>query len=93
MTYRIFGAEVSPFSVKVRSYFRYKGIDHEWIIRDQAAMPEFQKYAKLPLIPLVVAPDDTGIQDSTPIIEQVEAAHPNGSVNHGLRRQHLAGSG
>ena len=81
MTYRVFGAEVSPFSVKVRSYFRYKGIDHEWIIRDQAAMPEFQKYAKLPLIPLVVAPDDTGIQDSTPIIEQVEAAHPEPSIH------------
>ena len=23
--YRIFGAEISPYSVKVRSYFRYKG--------------------------------------------------------------------
>ena len=34
MTYRIFGAEISPYSVKVRSYFRYKGIEHEWIVRD-----------------------------------------------------------
>ena len=81
MTYRVFGAEISPYSVKVRSYFRYKGIDHEWVVRDQAAMPEFQKYAKLPLIPLVVTPDDTGIQDSTPILERVEADHPEPSIH------------
>ncbi|MFP6624076.1 MAG: glutathione S-transferase N-terminal domain-containing protein, partial [Myxococcota bacterium] len=31
--YRIFGAEISPYSVKVRSYYRYKGIPHEWIPR------------------------------------------------------------
>jgi len=81
MSYRIYGAEVSPYSVKVRSYFRYKGIDHEWIVRSQATMPEFQKYAKLPLIPLVVTPDDTGMQDSTPIIEKVEAAFPEPSIH------------
>ena len=81
MTYRIFGAEVSPYSIKVRSYFRYKGIDHEWIIRDQASMPEFQQYAKLPLIPLVVTPNGEGIQDSTPILEKVEAAHPEPSIH------------
>ena len=27
--YRIFGIELSPYSVKVRSYFRYKRIPHE----------------------------------------------------------------
>ena len=54
--YRLFGAENSPFSVKVRSYFRYKAIPHEWIVRDGNSMAEFQKYAKLPLIPLLVTP-------------------------------------
>ena len=34
--YRIIGAEVSPYSVKTRSYFRYKGIPHEWILRGAA---------------------------------------------------------
>ena len=57
MSHRIYGAEVSPYSVKVRSYFRYKGIPHEWIVRSQETMADYQKYAKLPLIPLVVAPD------------------------------------
>ncbi len=76
MTYRIFGSELSPYSVKVRSYFRLKGLPHEWIPRSPAVQGEFQKYAKLPLVPLVVTPEGEGIQDSTPIIERFEATAP-----------------
>ena len=79
--HRIFGAEVSPYSVKVRSYFRYKQIPHEWIVRGAAQMEEFKKYAKLPLIPVVVTPADEGMQDSTPIIEKIEAEHPEPSIH------------
>ncbi len=79
--YRIYGAEVSPYSIKVRSYFRYKGIPHQWIVRDATRQEEFQKYAKLPLIPCVVTPDDEGIQDSTPIIEKLEALFPEPSIH------------
>ncbi len=78
---RIFGAENSPFSVKVRSYFRYKGIPHEWIVRDSSSMGEYKKFAKLPLIPLLVTPDDEAVQDSTPIIEKIERAHPDPSIH------------
>ncbi|MFO1086957.1 MAG: glutathione S-transferase family protein [Reyranellaceae bacterium] len=78
--FRIFGSELSPYSVKVRSYFRYKGLPHEWIPRSPAVQAEFQKYAKLPLVPLVVTPDGVGIQDSTPIIERLEASHPDPSI-------------
>jgi haloalkane dehalogenase len=65
-----------PYSVKVRSYFRYKRIPHEWVVRSIDKMDEYNRYAKLPLIPLVVAPDDTAMQDSTPIIEKMEARVP-----------------
>lgn len=75
--FRIFGSELSPYSVKVRSYFRYKDIPHEWIARSPVNQAEFDKYAKLPLVPLVVTPEGTGIQDSTPIIEVIEAKFPN----------------
>jgi glutathione S-transferase len=78
--YRLFGSELSPYSVKVRSYLRYKGIAHEWIPRSAANQAEFQKYAKLPLIPLVVTPRGEGLQDSTPIIERFEAAVPGPSI-------------
>jgi glutathione S-transferase len=79
--YRIIGAEMSPYSVKVRSYFRYKGIPFQWIPRNPASQAEFEKYAKMPIIPLVVTPDGTGIQDSTPIIEQIEKLHPEPSIH------------
>lgn len=79
--YRIFGMELSPYSVKVRSYFRYKGIPHQWIPRSTDNMAEFQKYAKLPLVPLLVTPEDEGIQDSTPIIERMEQGHPEPSIH------------
>ncbi|PJK31314.1 glutathione S-transferase family protein [Minwuia thermotolerans] len=75
-TYRIFGSELSPYSVKIRSWFRYKGLPHVWTPRTEANMAEFEKYAALPLIPLVVTPEDEGMQDSTPIIESLEKRHP-----------------
>ena len=74
--YRIFGSELSPYSVKVRSFFRYKDLPHDWIPRSPAVQGEFQKYAKLPLVPLVVTPEGEGVQDSTPILERFEAAAP-----------------
>jgi len=79
--HRIFGSELSPYSVKVRSYFRYKDIPHEWLERSQSTMGEFQKYAKLPLVPLVVTPDGEGLQDSTPILEAFEARFPEPSIH------------
>jgi glutathione S-transferase len=74
--YRVFGSELSPYSVKVRSYFRWKGLPHEWILRGMSNMEEFRRFAKLPLIPLVVTPEGEGLQDSTPIIEEMERRHP-----------------
>jgi glutathione S-transferase len=82
-SYRIFGAEMSPYSVKVRSYFRYKRIPHQWILRNAASQPEYEKLAKLPIIPLLVTPEDTGIQDSTPIIDRIEKLHPEPEVHPG----------
>lgn len=83
--FRIIGSELSPYSVKVRSYFRFKNLAHEWVARSPAVQAEFQKYAKLPLIPLVVTPpapngQSEGVQDSTPIIERFEASQAEPSV-------------
>jgi len=79
--YRIFGAEPSPYSVKVRSYFRYKAIPHEWIPRDSRSEAEYRKFAKLPLIPAVATPSGEGLQDSTPILERLEADFPEPSIH------------
>ncbi len=79
--YRIFGVELSPYSVKVRSYFRYKGIPHQWVTRNAESESEYQKYKRIPIVPLVVTPEDEGIQDSTPIIERIEAGNPEPSIH------------
>jgi glutathione S-transferase len=79
--YRIIGAEMSPYSVKVRSYFRYKAIPHQWVLRNPESQAEFEKYARMPIIPLVVTPEGGGIQDSTPIIDAMEKINPLPSVH------------
>lgn len=80
-TYRIFGSEMSPYSVKVRSYFRYKGIPHQWIPRRAESEEDYKRFAKLPIVPTVATPADEGLQDSTPIIERVESEHPEPSIH------------
>lgn len=79
--YRIFGAEMSPYSVKVRSYFRYKAIPHQWILRNATSQAEYEKHAKMPIVPLVVTPQGVGIQDSTPIIDKMEMLYPQPSIH------------
>ncbi|MCP4616566.1 MAG: glutathione S-transferase family protein [Bradyrhizobium sp.] len=79
--YRIIGAEMSPYSVKVRSYFRYKAIPHQWVLRNAASQAEYEKHAKIPVIPLVVTPEGAGIQDSTPIIDAMEKLFPEPPVH------------
>jgi len=79
--YRIIGAEMSPYSVKLRSYFRYKAIPHQWILRNAASQAEYEKYARVPIIPLVVTPEGTGLQDSTPVIDAMEKLFPEPSIH------------
>ena len=79
--YRIIGAEMSPYSVKIRSYFRYKAIPHQWLLRNAASQAEYDKYARMPIIPLVITPEGTGIQDSTPVIDAIEKLHPEPSIH------------
>jgi glutathione S-transferase len=79
--YRIFGAEMSPYSVKVRSYFRYKAIPHQWILRNAENQAEYEKHAKLPIVPLVITPQGIGIQDSTPIMDKMEMLFPQPSIH------------
>jgi glutathione S-transferase len=74
--YRIFGSEMSPYSVKVRAFFRYKRIPHGWIPRRADNDDEFRRYARLPLVPTVATPDGQGLQDSTPIMETLEVEFP-----------------
>ena len=79
-TYRLIGSEESPYSVKVRSYLRYKSIPHQWLTRSEAD-ELYQQLAKLPLIPLLITPEGGGFQDSTPIMEMLEQRHQEPSIH------------
>lgn len=78
--YRLYGADLSPYSVKVRQVLAYKSIPHEWIARSAARQAEFARYAKLPLVPVLVGADDFAQQDSTPIVETLERRYPEPSI-------------
>ncbi len=73
--YRLFGAETSPYSVKVRSFLRYKGVEFEWIGRSAATEEAFSALAKVPTVPLLLSPGRPANQDSTSIIATLEADH------------------
>jgi glutathione S-transferase len=78
--FRLYGAELSPYSVKVRSYLRFKGLEFQWLERTNARLEEFSRYAKLPLAPILVDAEDNALQDSTPMIEALEAQFPEPTI-------------
>ena len=81
--YRIFGSEMSPYSHKVRSWFRFKGVPYQWLPGGPGSSdPEYKKHARLPIVPTVVFPDgETAMQDSTPIIEALETSFPDPAIH------------
>lgn len=79
--FRLMGLEPSPYTMKVQSYLEYKGIPYEWVSRTMKAEPEFQKHAKVQLIPLLFFPSGETMQDSTPIIERLETENPDPSIH------------
>lgn len=78
--YRLFGAETSPYSLKVRSFLKYKGIDFEWVGRSQATEKEFESFARVPTVPLFISPNRAPNQDSTDILSCVESDHADPSA-------------
>ena len=78
--YRLFGAETSPYSLKVRAFLKYKGVDFDWIGRSQATEEEFQSFARVPTVPLLISPKRAPNQDSTDILSCVENDHAEPSA-------------
>lgn len=79
--YVIMGRPESGYSMKVRSAMRYKGVSSEWMDRCFRSEKLYQAHAKVQLIPLVFLPDGSAVQDSTPILEALEEAHPTPSFH------------
>ena len=78
---QLIGSQMSPYSVKLRSYLLYKKIPFSWVERGLRSNKLFQKHAQVQLIPLVIFPDGTSMQDTTPLIERFEAEHPDPTIH------------
>jgi glutathione S-transferase len=77
MTYRLYGAIASPYSLKMRAYMRYRRLSFIW--RDtHEARAEATAKVKVPVIPILEFPDGTFANDSTVLIERLEAVYDDG---------------
>jgi glutathione S-transferase len=72
--YRLFGTETSPYSVKVRSYLRYKKIPFDWVIKGYGTDAEFKELARSQALPMLVSPRGAVAHDSSLILAKIEKA-------------------
>ncbi|HEY8606059.1 MAG TPA: glutathione S-transferase family protein [Noviherbaspirillum sp.] len=89
--YKLYGADISYFTGKVRAYLRWKNIAFEEVPADARAFKEIiLPRVGFPVIPVVIAPDDACLQDSTEIIDMLESRIGGPSVYPATPRQRLA---
>ncbi|MFC7292480.1 glutathione S-transferase family protein [Hirschia litorea] len=75
-SYRLFGAETSAFSIKLRSYMRYKGLPHEWLARTSETESTLKEVSRFSTLPVLVTAGGFAVHDTTPTIEALEADSP-----------------
>lgn len=74
--YRLIGANGSPYSMKLRAILRYRGIPHDWLLRNVDIAQEIA-HIQPALIPILQYPDDGSYHiDSTPLAYALEERHP-----------------
>lgn len=70
--YRLYGAETSAFSAKLRSYLRYKQIEHEWRPRTVDTEAELKALARFPTLPVLVHPAGVAVHNANQVIDALE---------------------
>ena len=76
--YRFYASEISYFSGKVRPALRYKRLPYlELLATPPAYRQVIRPRTGLNMIPVVVTPDDETWQDSSDILDALEARHPD----------------
>ena len=79
--FRLMGLDPSPYTMKVESFLKFKGIPYEWVSRSLKNEKLFQEHAKVQLIPLLFFPSGETMQDSTLIIERLEKEHADPTIH------------
>ena len=73
--YRLIGFNPSPYSIKMRAVLRYRRLPFIWDNRTDAREVA-QQHGLPPVIPVLAMPDGTVMNDSTPLIHELERRHP-----------------
>jgi glutathione S-transferase len=73
--YDIYGGLGSPYSMKMRAIMRYRRLPHAWFQMRKDSPPIFN-HVKAPVIPVFRFPDGTWMNDSTPLVFELEKRHP-----------------
>lgn len=86
--YTLYGGDISYYSAKARAYLNYKGIDYQ----ELPATKEVYKTVIMPnvgwpVIPVVVTPNGTTLQDTSDIIDTLEQTFPQAPVLPATPRQ------
>lgn len=74
--YRIWQGQASPFSYKVMTFMNYKGIAYKKVRATLQELPWADKVAGQSIVPIMLAPDGQVMQDSTPIMIELEKKFP-----------------
>lgn len=79
--YQLIAAEVSLYSGKARAFLRHKQVAFEEVFASRdVIMNVVRPKTGLAMIPVLLMPDGTAVQDTTAIIDAIEARHPQRSV-------------
>lgn len=79
MTYRLYGALGSPYSLKMRAVLRYRRLPHLWIHGRQTHQDALEQ-VRAKVIPVLEYPDGRFLNDSTPLILDLERQHAERSI-------------
>ena len=80
MSYRLFGAETSAYSTKMRSYLKYKAFAFDWVPRTAETEDELKRLSRFGTLPVLVTSSGFAVHDTTPMMEALEADSPEPSA-------------
>jgi glutathione S-transferase len=79
--YILYGAEISYYTGKIRSYLRWKAIPFSEILANAGIYRDvILPRVGFPVIPVVVGPNDETLQDTSDIIDELERRFPAPSI-------------
>ncbi|MEM1349420.1 MAG: glutathione S-transferase, partial [Myxococcota bacterium] len=77
----LYAAEVSLYSGKVRAYLQYKRVPFDEALPSRDVIERvLRPRTGVRMIPVLIDADDVAVQDTTAIIDHVEATHPERAI-------------